>query len=108
MPSKAVKALLERISHEPDDPLFVVKFGKTVKYLTTYKVRLVLASLVKSLGLHPGHFDFHAFRRSNASLAFNNKVPLENIQTDGAGKVTPSGVYLDNTAQAASVMSKTF
>ena len=107
-PVRALKALLKYIPHHPDDPLFVLKFGETIKYLTTYKVRLVLASLVKSMGLHPTDFGFHTFRRSGASLAFNNKVPLENIQAHGNWKSNAIRAYLSNTPQAASVVSRAF
>ena len=107
-PVRAVKTLLKHIPRQLDDPLFLLKSGTTIKYLTTYKVRLVLASLVKSMGLHPSDFGFHAFRRSGASLAFNNKVPLENIQAHGNWKSNAIWVYLSNAPQAASVVSRAF
>ena len=107
-PVRAARALLKQIPHQLDDPLFVLKSGTTTKYLTTYKVRMALASLVKSMGLHPTDFGFHAFRRSGASLAFNNKVQLENIQAHGNWKSNEIWVYLSNAPHAASVVSRAF
>ena len=76
--------------------------------LTQYDVRQVLAKISTNLKLPPGHLTFHAFRRSGATLAFNQNVSLQNIQSHGGWRSSAIWHYLNHTSQAAGVVAHTF
>ena len=44
------------------------------------------------MGLDPDGFGFHAFRRSGACLAFDQRVPIEKIKLHGHWLVRPYGL----------------
>ena len=47
------------------------------------KVRSFLKLVIINLGLNPSQYTFHMFRRSGASMAFDNNVQFENIKQHG-------------------------
>ena len=107
-PVKALQVMIRTMNLVHSDPLFMIHEKGHRKILTAFKVRNVLAQAVRQMGLHPQEFGFHAFRRSGASLAFNENVPLEYIKVHGHWKSNAVWAYLKNAPQAAAVVAGTF
>ena len=83
-PVKALKKVLKLYHPDPDSPLFQMKTIHGWVVITDSKIRKVLSRLIIKLGLPPGHFTFHTFRRSGATLAFNSHVPIQKIKHHGS------------------------
>ena len=66
-----------------DAPMFCVPQGTGYVSLSEAKVRKVLASVLASLGIDNTGLTFHTFRRSGASFAFQNNVPVHEIKKHG-------------------------
>lgn len=82
-PVTALKAMMAAYPAGHNQPMFCIPKGKSITTVTQSQVRTVLAVIVKKLHLSPTQFGFHTFRRSGASLAFQNHVPLQDIQSHG-------------------------
>jgi hypothetical protein len=60
----------------------------------------MLKIAVKKANLHP-QITFHSLRRSSASLAFSQGVPLKHIQTHGTWASNAVWAYIDSSAKAS-------
>ncbi len=81
-----VAAFLELIATYPVNhncPMFSFMRGGCLVVVTQRQVRQHLATVMARMGLNPQHHTFHTFRRSGATLAFNLRVPLQDIQSHG-------------------------
>jgi len=104
-PVKALKKYLSLSQVHVNQPLFCNINGSPV---TQTHIRNALATILRHLGLPPDQFTFHAFRRSGATLAFNNNVQLQNIQLHGGWRSSAIWAYLNSTHQAAGQVARTF
>ena len=101
-PVNALQVMIQTMNLVHSDPLFMIHEKGHRKILTAFKVRNVLAQAVRQMGLHPQEFGFHAFRRSGASLAFNENVPLEYIKVHGHWKSNAVWAYLKKCTTGSS------
>ena len=83
-PVTALTSAMSQYSPGPQDPLFQVRTMSGFKPITESRLRKVLSKLVIKLGLPKGHFTFHTFRRSGATLAYNAHVPIQSIKSHGS------------------------
>ena len=107
-PVQALKVLLARTPRKDSLPLFQIRTKQGWVPLVAPKARSFLRLVIISLGLNPASYTFHAFRRSGASLAFNNNVELSKIKQHGNWKSEAIWTYLNSTPIAASVVPSTF
>ena len=82
-PYRALQDLINFFSPTAMEPLFLCHTGRGCQVITDSTVRKTLATLNQAMGFHRAYFTFHAFRRSGASLAYSNRVPIEDIQQHG-------------------------
>ena len=75
----AFKSMLLEFPAEGNAPLFLGSTGP----ITQSQIRSHLQKLLNSMQLNPKHYSFHTFRRSGATLAFNNSVDLQHIKKHG-------------------------
>ena len=77
-----IKALKNMITHSPLPPNFPM-FLTSLGVVTQSQIRSHLTKVLSLLNLDHSHFTFHTFRRSGATLAFNNNVPIQQIKRQG-------------------------
>ena len=94
--------LIER--HQPSDP--VIKHGQ-VPFIEG-QLRRRLALVLKTMGISHTAHTYHSLRRSAASIAFNNNIPLENIKSHGAWSSDAVYKYLIENSQARERVSHMF
>ena len=82
-PYKACRAAMKLYSPGPSEPLFQFPVGTKWRVLTDSRIRKCLSILNTKLGFPAGHFTFHSFRRSGATLAYNAHIPLQHIKQQG-------------------------
>ena len=81
-PVRTLRTLLASRQLAPTSPLFANSFYPHSQIIDTH-VRDALKTILTSLKIsHSGH-GFHSFRRSEATLAFDHSVPLQNITASG-------------------------
>ena len=107
-PVQVLRTLLARTPREDSLPLFQICTMHGWVSLAAPKARSFLRLVIISLGLNPASYTFHAFRRSGASLAFDNNVELSKIKQHGNWKSEAIWTYLNSTPMAASVVPSTF
>ena len=107
-PVRALKKIVSRNVSDHDRPLFLVSAQGSPSILTAHKVRSVLRKSIKSLGLSPGEYGYHTFRRSGACWAFDNDVNLDHIKTHGGWRSDAIWRYLVKTPAAAGSVARTF
>ena len=78
--STCSKFLLDSRKFPPNFPLFVKLDGSIA--IDTY-FRDALRLILTRMGISHAPHGFHTFRRSGATLAFDNSVPLQNIMAHG-------------------------
>ena len=83
-PVTALISAMSQYSPGPQDPLFQVRTPEGYKPITESRLRKVLSKLIVQTGLPKGHFTFHTFRRSGATLAYNAHVPIQSIKSHGS------------------------
>jgi len=104
-PVAALQDMFMLYPHNKTSPLFCLPHGQA---LSQGRIRDTLAHITSSLGFPPGFITFHAFRRSGATLAFNNGVTLQNIQVHGGWRSNAIWLYLNQTHKAAGIVARTF
>lgn len=104
-PVTALKQYFAQCMLHKNQPMFCYTSGQPV---TQSNVRNALATVIRHLNLPPDLFTFHAFRRSGATLAFNNNVQLQNIQVHGGWRSAAIWSYLNSTHKAAGQVARTF
>ena len=83
-PLEAYRNMLKVVPAKPDDPLFVLSFGKSkIKALTPRHAATILKSLISLMGKDPSMYSMHSFRRGGCTLAFNANVETELIKLHG-------------------------
>ncbi len=77
-------SMLVRYPVHRNSPLFsCINKSGSLYVITQYSLRTHLHQIMVKLGLNPNTHTFHTFRRSGASFAFQNKVPIQDIQSHG-------------------------
>ena len=76
--------------------------------LTDTKVRRHLNLLLTRLGLAASGFTFQPFRHSGATFAFNNNVPLHNIQRHGTWTLDCVWGYITDSTDAGEQVANIF
>ena len=106
-PVKALRALMasRRLSHQ--DPLFANNFPPFAQVIDTH-IRDALKRVLMHKNIPPQGKGFHTFRRSGATLAFDNNVDLQNIMAHGLWRSSAVWRYLQNASQAPSIIPSTF
>ena len=106
-PVTALKALLQSRPLPCTAPLFVhAKLGCLLVVDTS--IREALKSVLSHIGLPSSGFGFHAFRRSGATVAFDNQVPLEHIMAHGLWRSEAVWNYLQTSSVAPSSVPLAF
>ena len=106
-PVTALQALLQSRPLPGDAPLFANKQPPNTTIIDTH-LRDALKKVLHHIGLSPIGLGFHAFRRSVATLAFDNGIPLQDIMAHGLWRSSVVWTYLQNASQAASQIPTTF
>ena len=107
-PIKALRWLINHIPQGKQKPLFQILTKNGWQVLTAPKVRSFLKLVVTALGWNPSTFTFHAFRRSGASLAFDNHIDLAKIKQHGNWRSEAIWTYLNSTPTSAGTVPTTF
>ena len=103
-PVTALQAYVSAYPLSVSQPLFAHPI--TSQPITQALIRRALIAINNMLGFHKSHFTFHTFRRSGATLAFDNNITLQNIQAHGGWKSSAVWSYL--TRSQASVVPQAF
>ncbi len=82
-PVAAFNALSHHHPVSPNSPMFAFFGHSGLETITQQQVRSHLRSIMLLMGLNPISHTFHTFRRSGASLAFQLRVPIQDIQSHG-------------------------
>ena len=82
-PYRALKGVFQMYQPGGNDPLFQIQVGANFQVVSDSRVRKMLAMLTEAMGFPKTYFIFHTFRRSGATLAYKNRVPIEDIQQHG-------------------------
>ena len=106
-PVRALKALLASKHLPPSSPLFANIHSPFTQIIDTH-IREALKTILQSLSIPPAGHGFHTFRRSGATLAFDNNVSLQNIMAHGLWRSSSVWSYLQNASVAPSIIPSTF
>ena len=106
-PSRALQALLAVAPAHNNSPLFTCSTKRGVVPLTDSVARKHLKQVSQLLGLYP-HLKFHDFRRSGATWAFHQGVPLHHIMHHGTWQSDSVWKYIKSTPQATSPVASAF
>ena len=82
-PVQAYRNMCNKIKLIEDSPLFVLPNRKVLTYMHFLRK---LKHCIKEIGLDPGSFSTHGFRRGGATLAFPAKIPSDKIKMMGDWK----------------------
>ena len=107
-PARALKTCLALVPGGSNAPLLQFKLFQNWIPLTDSRVRRHLRNILSLLGYHPSFITFHSFRRSGATLAFNNNVPLQDIQRHGTWTSDCVWRYVTDTSDAGAQVADTF
>ena len=107
-PVNAIKNLLAITPGLKNHHLFQYKTPKGWKPLTDTQVRRHFHLILKRLNLHTSNLTFHAFRRSDATYAFNSSVALQDIQSHGTWTSECVWRYITLDHDASDQVSCTF
>ena len=103
-PVKALEVMFHQFPAPPNAPLF----SNMSAILTQSQVRTHLSKILKWLHLDSRSFSFHTFRRSGATLAFNNNVSIQNIQRHGTWSSETVHRYIISDPAKASAVADSF
>ena len=106
-PVRALTQLIQSRPMSPTSPLFANKFPPYSQVIDTH-IRDSLKKVLIHRGIPLQGHSFHTFRRSGATLAFDNNVALQNIQAHGLWRSTAVWTYLQNASVAPSIIPNTF
>ena len=107
-PVSALRKLLAATPGSNNSPLFQVKCHHKWVPLTDTRLRKFLAKVLKALHLTVHGFTFHSLRRSGATLAFNLKVPMQDIQSYGTWTSEAVWAYITQDHNAADSVALSF
>ena len=103
-PVRALEIMLHATPQHSNAPLFITTEG----ILTQNRVRTHLSKLLCALNLDGKSYSFHTFRRSGATLAFNNNVSIQNIKRHGTWSSDTVYTYILSDPAKASAVSDSF
>ena len=106
-PVRALHQLLDSRPLPPISPLFVHKSPPYHPVIDT-TLRDGLRRVLTHLGIPLLGHGFHTFRRSGATLAYDNNVQLQHIMAHGLWRSSAVWTYLQNASQAPSIVPLTF
>ena len=106
-PVTALKSLLDSRPLPPQTPLFVHKNPPHLPVIDT-SIRDALKLVLSHLGIPLEGHGFHTFRRSGATLAFDNNVQLQDIMAHGLWRSSAVWSYLQSSSLAPSIIPTTF
>ena len=84
--------------------MFITSNGE----VTQSQARNHLAMCLKKLGLDPSVYTFHRFRRSGATLAYNQNVNIQSIKRHGTWVSNAVEAYIVSDFNNASVVADMF
>jgi integrase len=99
-PFLAFQNLIKKHPLNPQQPLLAYVVSKKLILFSKNQLQTMLRLAVSRANLHP-QITFHALRRSSASLAFSNGVPLKHIQAHGTWASNAVWSYIDASAKSA-------
>ena len=105
-PVQAIQNMLTLYPRSRNAPLFMSPL--TMLSVTQGQIRQALAMLLSFLHVPHQHINFHAFRRSGVTLAFNSNVSLQNLKVHGGWKLDAIWSYLKTTTHAAGAVARSF
>ena len=106
-PVRALRALLQSRTLPLSAPLFAQRAPPHTQIIDTH-VRDSLRRVLSILNISPVGHGFHTFRRSGATFAFDNNIPIQNIMAHGLWRSSAVWTYLQNASQASSIIPSTF
>ena len=106
-PVRAIKELIESRPLHPQAPLFVHKNSPYTVVIDT-TIRAALKTVLTHLHIPIRGHGFHSFRRSGATMAFDNNVQLQHIMAHGLWRSSAVWQYLQNASVAPSIIPLTF
>ena len=89
-PVSALRAMISQFPARTNAPLFLTSSGP----ITQSQIRTHLNKILTLIQLNSQHFSFHTFRRSGATLAFNNNVDLQAIKRHGTWTSDAVNAYI--------------
>ena len=106
-PVLALRKLLDSRTFPSSSPLFVHALPPFHPVIDT-TIRDALRKVLQQIGVPLVGHGFHAFRRSGATLAFDNNVQLQYIMAHGLWRSSAVWTYLQNASLAPSIIPSTF
>ena len=106
-PVHALKQLLRSRPLEPTHPLFAHR-SHPYHPVTDTSIRDALKWVLNHLNIPLQGHGFHAFRRSGATLAFDNNIQLQDIMAHGLWRSSAVWHYLQKASVAPSIVPTTF
>ena len=106
-PVLALQQLLDSRPLPPSAPLFAHKTSPFYPVIDT-TLRYGLRKVLTHIGLPLVGHGFHTFRRSGATLAYDNNIQLQHIMAHGLWRSSAVWTYLQNASLAPSIIPTTF
>ena len=106
-PVQVLQELLQSRPLPPSFPLFVHN-SPTFHPVIDTSLRDGLRKVLTYLGIPLSGHGFHTFRRSGATLAYDNNVDLLHIMAHGLWHSSAVWTFLQNASQALSIVTLTF
>ena len=106
-PVRALTKMVKSRPLSPDSPLFANNFPSFLQVIDSH-IRDSLKKVLVHRNIPLQGHSFHTFRRSGATLTFDNNVSLQNIQAHGLWRSTAVWTYLQNASLAPSIIPNTF
>ena len=107
-PVTALQVLLRSTPKGKNLPLFQILNKGSWVPLTESRVRKHFSQVLSHLGLQKSNFTFHSFRRSGATLAFNQNVSLQNIKAHGTWTSDSVWSYISQDADVSDEVAVSF
>ena len=106
-PVRALTALLASRNTPPDSPLFA-HINPPHLPVIDITIRDALRKILDHIGIPSLGHVFHTFRRSGATLEYDNNVQLQHIMAHGLWRSSAVWTYLQNASLAPSIIPATF
>ena len=107
-PVSALQVLLKSVPGTKNSPLFQILSKSAWVPLTESRVRKHFTKVLQKLDLHNSNYTFHTFRRSGATLAFNQNVSLQNIKAHGTWTSDSVWSYISQDANVSGEVALSF
>ena len=103
-PVKALHSMMAATPAHKNAPLFITSQG----VITQSQVRAHLSKILTCLNLDQRSYSFHTFRRSGATLAYNNNVSIQAIQRHGTWTSDTVHRYIVSDPGKAAMVADSF